>query len=102
MTDVNISVELMTDASQDLFDVALLISADNDWGGPVEAVQRLFPAKRVVVVFPSGRSSFAPIQTAKAVLHISHVELAKAEHHLSESFSILPTNLGTGTTKNIN
>ncbi|MCU0486574.1 MAG: NYN domain-containing protein [Anaerolineales bacterium] len=78
MTDVNISVELMTDASQDHFDLALLFSADSDLVGPVNAVQRLFPAKKVVVVFPPGRSSFALKQTAKAVLHIGHVELAKS------------------------
>jgi len=78
MTDVNIAVELMTDASQNRFDVALLISADSDLVGPVEAVQRLFPTKRVVAVFPPGRSSFALKQTAKAVLHIGHVELAKS------------------------
>lgn len=77
MTDVNISVELMTDASQNRFDLALLISADSDLVGPVKAVQRLFPDKGVVAVFPPGRSSFALKQTAKAVLHIGHVELAK-------------------------
>ena len=54
MTDVNISVELMTDASQNRFDVALLISADSDLVGPIEAVQRLFPAKRVMAIFPPG------------------------------------------------
>jgi len=78
MTDVNISVELMTDANQDLFDLALLLSADSDLVGPVNAVQRLFPAKRVVAVFPPGRTSFALKQTAKAFLHIGHVELAKS------------------------
>lgn len=78
MTDVNISVELMTDASQDQFDVAILLSADGDLVGPVKTVQRLFPAKRVIAVFPPGRSSFALKKTAKAVLHIGHVELAKS------------------------
>ena len=77
MTDVNISVELMTDASQDRFDIALLLSADSDLVGPVKAVQRLFPAKRVIAVFPPGRSSFALKQTANAVLHIGHVDWAK-------------------------
>jgi uncharacterized LabA/DUF88 family protein len=78
ITDVNISVELITDASQNQFDVALLLSADGDLVGPVEAVQRLFPTKRVIAVFPPGRSSFALKQKAKAVLHIGHVELARS------------------------
>ena len=42
MTDVNISVEMMSDAFQDQFDVAFLVSADSDLVGPVKAVQRLF------------------------------------------------------------
>jgi len=84
MTDVNISVELMTDASQDRLDVALLLSADSDLVGPVNAVQRLFPTKRVIAVFPPGRSSFALKQAANAVLHIGRVELVK---------SLLPENV---------
>src|ERR1039457_6521573 len=47
MTDVNIAVELMQDAFQDRFDTALVISADSDLVGPVLAVQKLFPNKRV-------------------------------------------------------
>ena len=49
MTDVNIAVELMSDAFQDRFDVALPISADSDLVGPVRAVQRLFSQKRIGV-----------------------------------------------------
>jgi len=78
MTDVNISVELMTDALRDRFDMALLVSADSDLVGPVQTVHRLFSPKRVVAVFPPDRSSFSLKQVAKGVLHISHVELAKS------------------------
>src|SRR5436190_6782601 len=78
MTDVNISVELMADAYQNQFDVALLISADSDLTGPVETVRRLFSAKRVVVAFPPKRSSFALRQAANATIHISHNELSKS------------------------
>jgi len=57
MTDVNIAVEMMADAFQDRFDVALLVSGDSDLSAPVEAVSRLFPSKRVVVAFPPNRVS---------------------------------------------
>ena len=57
MTDVNIAVELLTDAFQDQFDTALLVSADSDLTAPVAAVKRLFPTKRVVAAFPPNRSS---------------------------------------------
>ena len=47
MTDVNIAVEMLGDAYENLFDTALLISADSDLSAPVAKVQALFPAKRV-------------------------------------------------------
>jgi len=56
-TDVNIAVELMCDAFQDRLDMALLISADSDLVGPVKAIRRLFPDKRVIVAFPPARFS---------------------------------------------
>ena len=78
MTDVNIAVELLSDAFQDRFDTALLISADSDLVGPIETVRRLFPAKRVMVAFPPKRSSFALQKAANVTLHIGHNELAKS------------------------
>jgi uncharacterized LabA/DUF88 family protein len=42
MTDVNIATEMMTDAFQDRFDTALLISADSDLKSPLEAIKNLF------------------------------------------------------------
>ena len=78
MTDVNLSVELMSDAFQDKFDVALVISADSDLVGPLQAVRRLFAAKRLIAAFPPLRSSFALQKAAHATLHIGHNELAKS------------------------
>lgn len=57
MTDVNIATELLVDAFQDRFDTALLVSADSDLAGPIMKMRSLFPAKRVVVVFPPDRVS---------------------------------------------
>jgi len=65
MTDVNIAVELMSDAFQNHLDMALLVSADSDLVGPVEAIRGLFPQKRVVIAFPPARYSSA----LKAVAH---------------------------------
>jgi len=78
MTDVNISVELLSDAFQDQFDVALLVSADSDLVGPVRAVQRLFSRKRVVVAFPPARSSKALKRVASAHIYIGRDVLAKS------------------------
>lgn len=78
MTDVNISVELMADAFNDRFDLALLISADSDLVGPVKMVGQLFPAKRLIVAFPPKRASYHLQQVANVTLHISHNELSKS------------------------
>ena len=79
MTDVNISVELMSDAFQDRFDTALLISADSDLVGPLQTVRRLFPTKEIIAVFPPNRSSYSLKQAADLTLHIGHNELAKSQ-----------------------
>jgi uncharacterized LabA/DUF88 family protein len=57
MTDVNIAVEVLQDAFQDVFDTALLVTADSDLVGPLKAVRRLFPTKRLVVACPPNRFS---------------------------------------------
>jgi len=78
MTDVNISVELMKDAFQDRFDLALLISADSDLVSPVRTVQQLFPQKKVIAIFPPGRFSSALKSVSSGILRIGHVELSKS------------------------
>jgi hypothetical protein len=57
MTDVCIATEMLTDAFQDRFDAALLISGDSDLVPPIQAVCSMFPGKRVVVAFPPKRFS---------------------------------------------
>lgn len=78
MTDVNIAVEMMSDAYQDLFDSALLISADSDLTAPIKAIKSLFPDKRVVVAFPPQRHSAQLQRLANAYLHIGRANLAKS------------------------
>jgi uncharacterized LabA/DUF88 family protein len=78
MTDVNIATELMSDAFQDQFDAALLVSADSDLVGPVQAVQQLFSRKRIVVAFPPGRYSNALKRAANAYTHIGRNVLSKS------------------------
>lgn len=57
MTDVNIAVELLTDAFDDAFDTALIVSADSDLAAPIETVRSRFPDKRVIMAFPPDRQS---------------------------------------------
>jgi len=78
MTDVNISVQMMTDVYCDRFDTALLMSGDSDLLGSVRAVRELFSAKRVVVAFPPARSSKALQKATNAYFTVGRRELAKS------------------------
>lgn len=78
MTDVNIAVEILSDAYQDLFDVALLVSADSDLTAPVLAIKNLFPDKRIVVAFPPQRHSAQLQRLAHGSLQIGRATVAKS------------------------
>jgi uncharacterized LabA/DUF88 family protein len=79
MTDVNIATEILTDAFQDRFETALLISADSDLTGPILAVRRLFPAKRVVVAFPPDRHSVQLARAASTSFPIGRRKIAASQ-----------------------
>jgi uncharacterized LabA/DUF88 family protein len=78
MTDVNIAVEILSDAYQDLFDIALLVSADSDLTAPILAIKKLFPQKRVIVAFPPQRHSVQLQRLAHGFLQIGRANLAKS------------------------
>ena len=78
MTDVNMAVEMMTDAMQDKFDTAFLISGDGDLTGPVRAIQNLFPSKKVFVMFPPKRFSHDLSKVASAFATIGERRIAKS------------------------
>lgn len=71
MTDVNIAVSLLTDAMEDRFDIAMIVSADSDLVPPIEAIRRQFPAKQVIVAFPPCRGSSDLTRIAHAKRKIS-------------------------------
>jgi len=58
-TDVNIAVKMITDALDDLYDSAVLISADSDLTPAIEAIKKHFPSKRILLFFPPKRSSMS-------------------------------------------
>jgi len=79
MTDVNLATEMLTDAFEDKFDTALLISADSDLVPTVKAIKRLFPEKSVVVFFPPSRFSAQLKKVADYQLTIGRRTLAKSQ-----------------------
>lgn len=79
MTDVNIAVQLLSDAFGDRFDTALLISGDSDLTTPVRKLRAQFPAKRLIVAFPPGRQSFELKKAANATFTIGETNLRQSQ-----------------------
>ena len=79
MTDVNIAVALLGDAHDNLFDTAMIISADSDLVGPVGAVLDRYPAKRVIAAFPPDRKSKHLRQVVSASFTIGRNKLRASQ-----------------------
>lgn len=78
MTDVNIAVEMLSDAFEDKFDVALVISADGDLTPLIRYIRQKFPNKLIVVAFPPKRYSDKLSSVAHAHFHIGRAMFARS------------------------
>lgn len=74
MTDVNIAVEMLSDAGDDKFDTAIVVSADGDLAGPVEAIRNRYHSKRTVVAFPPEKHSARLRDAASAAFTIGRTK----------------------------
>ena len=79
MTDVNIAVELLGDAQDDLFDTAIIVSGDSDLVGPISTVLRRFPDKKVVVAFPPMRFSKSLHSSATSDIRVDQLMLRNSQ-----------------------
>ena len=79
MTDVNIAVELLGDAQDNVFDTAIIVSADSDLVGPVKAVRSRYTNRRVIVAFPPKRASKELSQVANGYVSIGPDTLRKSQ-----------------------
>jgi hypothetical protein len=78
MTDVNIATELLVDTYADQFEKVLLVTADSDLSAPVKVIRKLFPDRRVIVLFPPARSSKQLMKLASGFEYISRNRLVKS------------------------
>ncbi len=83
MTDVNIATNILVDAYQDKYDMAMLISGDSDLVPPIKAVHENFASKRVFVAFPPKRHNNTVAAVAKGSLIIGRKKLVGSQ--LNES-----------------
>ena len=55
-TDINLALSLITDAQDDVFDRAYLVSADSDQAATARVFRDRFPEKQLITVAPPGRN----------------------------------------------
>lgn len=79
MTDVNIATQILIDAYQDKYDMAMLISGDSDLVPPIRAVHEIFNTKRVFVAFPPKRHNQSVSLIAKGSLTIGRKKLVDSQ-----------------------
>jgi uncharacterized LabA/DUF88 family protein len=75
MTDVNIATQIIIDAYQDKYDMAMLISGDSDLVPPIKAIHENFKHKRVFVAFPPKRHNASVALVAKGSMMIGRKKL---------------------------
>ena len=79
MTDVNIATQILIDAYQDKYDMAMLISGDSDLVPPIKAVHEIFKNKRVFVAFPPKRHNQSVAIVAKGSFTIGRKKLVDSQ-----------------------
>jgi uncharacterized LabA/DUF88 family protein len=76
-SDVNIAVHLLSDAYNDRFDQAFIISRDSDLSGPIRYIRAEFPKKRVKIIAPPQRGhskELWALATTRASISREHLE----------------------------
>jgi len=79
MTDVNIATQMIIDAYQDRYDMAMLISGDSDLVPPIKAIHEYFTQKRTFVAFPPKRYNSSVSAVAKGSLTIGRKKLIDSQ-----------------------
>jgi len=79
MTDVQLGVEVISDAYQDKYDTAFIITGDVDIVPSIEKVRAEFSNKRVIVVFPPKRAADDLRVIASGYLHIDEKLLSESQ-----------------------
>lgn len=76
-TDINLSLSLISDAQDDVFDVAFLVTADTDQVATINTFRQRFPQKKIYIVSPPGRQ---PSEHLDKIVH-GRVRLKEKHFH---------------------
>jgi uncharacterized LabA/DUF88 family protein len=78
-TDVSIAVQLVEDGVSNVFDTALLISADSDLCPAVRSLKRVSASKRIIAVFPPRRHSEDLRKATDGLVKINDVSIRNSQ-----------------------
>jgi len=79
MTDVNIAVNMISDAIEDKYDTAFLISGDSDLVPAINTIHKYFTNKRVLVIFPPNRHNISVKNSAKGSFILGRKKLVASQ-----------------------
>ncbi len=81
MTDVNIACGILTDAFEDRYDTAILITGDSDLVPPIDLIHNIFKKqnKRVIVAFPPNRHTLSVAEASNVSFVIGKNRLKKSQ-----------------------
>jgi uncharacterized LabA/DUF88 family protein len=79
MTDVNIAVHMLTDAIEDNYDTAILVSGDSDLTPALAALRKYFPEKQIILAFSPNRKSKNLLQYASTHFVLGKQKLLDAQ-----------------------
>ncbi|MCL2331449.1 MAG: NYN domain-containing protein [Proteobacteria bacterium] len=84
-TDINIAISILSDALQDKFDTALILSGDSDLAPVISKMKMLFPTKKIGIILPPYQ--YGAELTAKAdyvkKIHKSNLRKSLLPHTVS-------------------
>jgi uncharacterized LabA/DUF88 family protein len=78
-TDINLALEMWEDARRNVFDVAFLVTADNDQAATVKFIKARLPEKKIFVITPPGR------EHSKHLRNECHGKIKITESHLERA-----------------
>lgn len=78
-TDVNIALYLLNEAYNNTYDVAMIMTNDTDLIPAIKMLRRVFPNKKVGVLFPIKRWSDELIQTCNFIRHTKKSDYSKSQ-----------------------
>jgi uncharacterized LabA/DUF88 family protein len=78
-SDVSLSVSLLEDGVNELFDTALIVSADSDMSPAIRALRRLVPGVRVIAALPPNRRSFGLTAACDAAIPIGMAKVRQSQ-----------------------